>query len=214
MSNQPPDDEFEIFDDDPIEGYCMSCRDSVEIDEAQAVWTRKGQPATRGICSICGGTVFRMGSTHLHDASRRPDPVIVGDESKDKRTRPKLTRDTVYVAHAASDEAIAQQLAVDLEKSGLATWLHDVNDTTEWSGGIHPALKDCGNMVVVLSQAALDDDSVAESWRFFREKRKLIVIAQLTPVPPPDPIRRSARYDLTDDYKSALRQIVRVIGST
>lgn len=206
--------DVDLFDDDPIEGYCMSCRDTVEIEDAQAVWTRKGQAATKGVCSVCTGTVFRMGSTYLHDAARRPDPVVVGDEGKDKRIRPKLTRDTVYVSFSPPDAATAQQLAADLEKSGFATWLHAAADRVNWSGGVHPALQECGNLVVVLSQAAIDDESVAASWSFFRDKRKPIVIAQVASVTPPDPLRRSPRYDVATDYKAALRQIVRVVGQS
>lgn len=201
------EDEF-----DPIEGYCMSCRDTVEIENAQAVWTRKGQPATRGECPICGGTVFRMGKTDMHREMQRPEPVVIG-HAGDKRTAPKLERDTVYLNYAAADETIAQQLAADLEKSGIAVWLHDADDNVHWSSGVHPALKECGNMLYVLSSAALEDEHVKSAWEFFRESRKPIVIAQIDPLDPPDGIRRSPRFDLSSDYKPALREIVRTIGN-
>ena len=202
-------DELEF---DPIEGYCMSCRESVEIEEPQAVWTRKGQPATRGNCPICGGTVFRMGKTDLHRELKRPDPVKIGD-GRDKRTAPRLARDTVYLNYAAEDEALAQRLADDLEKSGISVWLHTGGDEdVNWSSGVHPALKDCQNMVYILSSASVQDQQVSEAWQFFREKRKPIVIAQAGSVEPPDAIRRSTRFDFTSDYKSALRDLVRTIG--
>src|SRR5689334_10949602 len=109
----------EELDDIIIEGYCMSCRQSVEMENPQPVWTRKGHPSTRGTCPNCGGTVFRMGRTELHDEKSRPAAIKVGDGG-DKRTAPKLTRDTVYLNYAPADEALAQRLADDLEKSGLA----------------------------------------------------------------------------------------------
>lgn len=201
----------EYTDDDPIEGYCMSCRQSVDIENPQAVWTRKGQPATRGECPICGGVVFRMGKTDLHHEINRPEPVKIG-HTGDKRTAPKLERDTVYLNYSATDEAIAQRLADDMEKSGIAVWLHDGDDKVNWSSGVHPALKACGNMVFVLSEAALQDDSVRSAWEYFRENRKPIMIAQMTRIDPPDSIRRSARFDFAVDYKPALRQMVRAIG--
>lgn len=201
-------DELEF---EPIEGYCMSCRETVEIEEPQAVWTRKGQPATRGVCPICGGTVFRMGKTELHQELRRPEPVKIGD-GRDKRTAPKLARDTVYLNYAAPDEALAQRLADDLEKSGISVWLHDGETDVNWSSGVHPALKACQNMVYILSTAGLQDEQVSEAWQFFREKRKPIVIAQVGSVEPPDAIRRSTRCDFTSDYKSAMRELVRAIA--
>jgi hypothetical protein len=194
-----------------IEAYCMSCRESVEMEEPQAVWTRKGHAATRGVCPNCGGTVFRMGKTELHDELRRPEPVTIGDS--DKRSGPKLSRDTVYLNYAPDDEALAQRLADDLEKSGLAVWLHDNENNVAWGSGVHPALKECKNMVFVLSQAALSAEDVSEAWQFFREQRKPILIAQVATVEPPDAIRRSARFDFgSGDYKTMMRQMVREIG--
>lgn len=202
----------EYYDDEhdfePIEGYCMRCRESIEMEEAVPVWTRKGQPATRGVCPICGGTVFRMGKTDLHRESERPEAVIIGDEG-DKRTRAKLSRDTVYVNFASSDEDFAQQIADDLEKSGLAVWLHDgAGDDVAWSSGVHPALKECSRMVLVLSADTSGDGQVVQGWQVFRQMRKPIVIAQVTPADLPDDIRRSPRYDLTQDYKRNFRQML------
>jgi hypothetical protein len=200
-------DDEDPYDPDPIEGYCMHCRQSVEIEEPAAVWTRKGQAATRGTCPICGGNVFRMGKTHLHSEADRPQAVLIG-EDKEKRKRPRLERGTVYISFAAADEAQAQQIADDLQKSGLAIWLHDNDDQASWASGVHPALKECGHMVYVLSAAALDDAQATAAWQFFKASRKPIVIAQIAPADPPDAIRRSPRYDFSANYKASLRQMV------
>lgn len=202
----------EELDDIIIEGYCMSCRQTVEMENPQAVWTRKGHPSTRGSCPTCGGTVFRMGRTELHSDASRPAPVKVGDGG-DKRTAPKLTRDTVYLNYAPADEALAQRLADDLEKSGLAVWLHEGESEVAWSSGVHPALKECKHMVLLLSPSATENKSVGEAWEFFREKRKPIVIAQVLQAEPPDKIRRSPRFDFsTGDYKTTMRQMLRQIA--
>lgn len=203
-------DFFDDHDDfhEPIEGYCMSCRSSVEIENPQPVWTRKGQAATRGECAMCGGTVFRMGKTHLHDEKNRPQAVVI-DEESEKRKRAKLPRNSVYVNFSAADAGIAHQIADDLEKSGMAVWLHEVDNTdTHWASGVHPALKECSRMVYVLSGHAISDEQVVAAWQFFREQRKPIVIAQIAPVDPPDAIRRSPRFDFAAEYKQSLRQMV------
>lgn len=206
----------EYYDDteiEPIEGYCLHCKETVEIEEPQPVWTRKGMPATRGICPICASTVFRMGRTDLHIESDRPEPINIGDSAK--RRVPKLQRDTAYVAYSERDEAIARQIAEDLNNSGIATWLHA--DTAEgesvhWAGGVHPALKDCSRMVYVLSATSLNDEGVIETWRFFRQHRKPIVIAQISKTEPPDAIRRSPRFDFTGEYKRAFRQMIQALA--
>lgn len=42
-------------------GYCMRCRESKDIQEAQQVTMKNGRPATRGKCGECGATMFRIG---------------------------------------------------------------------------------------------------------------------------------------------------------
>ncbi|MBZ0299145.1 MAG: DUF5679 domain-containing protein [Anaerolineae bacterium] len=195
-------------DDDLIlEAYCVRCKDTIEVEHPQAVWTRRGMPATRGECPDCGGTVFRMGWTALHDSLKRPDAVQVGSGS-----RARLARDTAYVAFAEADEAVAQAIAADLEKSGIASWLHEEDSGgVRWAGGVHPALAECGSLVILLSPAALRSEAIQAAWQFFRDKRKPVLIAQVAPAEPPDAIRRSPRFDFGDNYKTALRQLVQAL---
>lgn len=202
------DDRFELEDEvDPVEAYCVRCRETVEMEDPTPVWTRKGMPATRGECPICAGTVFRMGKTDAHAQFDRPDAVDIGG-----RNRAKLTPDTVYVVFADEDTEIAEQIASDLQRIGLPTWLHEAADDVHWAGGVHPSLKGCKRMVYVLSPSALANGSVETAWQFFREKRKPIVIAQIAVADPPDPIRRSPRFNLSDDYKTAFRQMVQALS--
>ena len=200
-----------LDDNEPLEGYCVRCKASIEIESPQPVWTRRGMPATRGECPDCGGTVFRMGRTAAHERSNRPSAVQVGS-----KTRTKLPQDTAYVIFAEADEAIARQIGADLEKAGIAVWLHEYNDAGEnvqWAGGVHPALTECARMVLVLSPAALGAGEVEASWRFFKDKRKPVVIAQIAPAEAPDPIRRSPRFDFSDDYKTAFRQMLQALAN-
>lgn len=205
-------DYYDSDDFDPIEGYCVRCKESVEMENAVGVWTRKGMPATRGECPICGGTVFRMGKTHLHAASERPEAVEIGDTGG-KRKQPRLTKDTVYVNYAEADEAFAQRIADDLNNAGVAAWLHTNDAGVNWASGVHPALNDCDRMVFVLSPQSLLADDVTAGWQFFRERRKPIVIASVAPADPPDTIRRSPRFKFDEDYKVAFRQMIQALSS-
>lgn len=64
--------------------YCVACKKKHPIVEAEAVFTRGGVPATRGKCSNCGGTVFRMGRTEAHEGLS-PPKVIKTKARKAKR---------------------------------------------------------------------------------------------------------------------------------
>lgn len=203
------DEHDDIFEeDDPVEGFCVRCRETVDIQDPIPVWTRRGIPATRGECPNCAGTVFRMGSTNAHNKLARPAAVQVAEKS-----HAKLSQNTAYIAFADRDEGLAQQIAADLQKAGIACWLHESADEgVSWAGGVHPALTECARLVYVLSPAALDAESVESAWRFFRTKRKPIVIAQVGSAPPPDDIRRSPRFDFTGNYKRAFRQMVQALS--
>ncbi|MBI1276746.1 MAG: TIR domain-containing protein [Anaerolineaceae bacterium] len=203
-------DHAEYYDEDEeaIEAYCVRCKETIEIENPRAVWTRRGIPATRGECPDCGGTVFRMGRTALHSGEARPAAVQVASN-----TRTKLAQDTAYINFTEADAELAEQLADDLQKAGIATWLHETPDeAVHWAGGVHPALSECSRMVYLLSPQALHSESVEAAWKFFKSKGKRIVIAQLAPIEPPDAIRRSARFDMTANYRSAFRQMVQALS--
>jgi hypothetical protein len=185
----------------------------VEIALPEAVWTSRGMPGTRGTCPECGGTVFRMGATHLHEGMERPQAVVISKHPR--RQPPKIEPNTVYINYAEPDEETAQQIAADLNKMGLTTWLHDPTpEDVKWAGGVHPALKDCSRMVLVLSGAALANPDNEQAWSFFRQERKPIVIAQIADVPPPDDLRRAPRFGFFagNDYKSSLRMMLQALA--
>ncbi len=45
----------------PVTRYCVKCRESREIQDAEQVTMKNGRPATRGRCGECGTTMFRIG---------------------------------------------------------------------------------------------------------------------------------------------------------
>jgi DNA topoisomerase-1 len=50
-----------------LEAYCVKCKEKREIKDPQAVFTKRGAPATRGVCPVCGTTLFRTGRTPAHE---------------------------------------------------------------------------------------------------------------------------------------------------
>jgi len=44
-----------------LQVYCLKCREHREIKDPEAVTLKNGRPATKGKCSVCGSTVFRIG---------------------------------------------------------------------------------------------------------------------------------------------------------
>ncbi len=56
-----------------IQAYCVRCKTKRPLIETEPVFTESGRPATRGRCSVCGATIFRMGRTPAHEGL--PVPV-------------------------------------------------------------------------------------------------------------------------------------------
>lgn len=43
-------------------GYCVKCKASREIKDAQAITMKNGRPATQGTCPVCGTKIFKIGA--------------------------------------------------------------------------------------------------------------------------------------------------------
>ncbi len=216
-----PDKPFEDepFEDEPFEdeedfeeteAYCMTCREKTPIENPQAIWTRKGSPGTRGFCSICGTTVFRMGKTDAHAKLKRPEPVHVTESVKGSG---KVQADATYINYSVADAEFAEILSEDLSRIGIPTWLAGTEvEDVHWATGVHPALVECKNMVVVLSPLAIKATNVQEALDFFIKNRKLIVVAQVQYTDLPDELRRKPRFDFSgDEYKRQFRELVRAL---
>jgi TIR domain/Domain of unknown function (DUF5679) len=212
---------FDLTDpDDPteneLEAYCVRCKHMVEIEHPEPVWTSKGTPGTRGVCPDCGTTVFRMGKTDAHESLVRPMAVRVEGSTKiamsggRKRAQP-----ATYINYAGPDAEFASRLAADLENAGIHTWI-DIGQANapdiKWAGGVHPALRDSAQMVVVLSSAGKNSEQLTQAWTFFKAQKKRIALALIDPVEAPDPLRRSARFDFSKDYKRAFRQLLSALS--
>ena len=44
-------------------GYCVKCKASREIKDAQQITMKNGRPATQGTCPVCGTKIFKIGAS-------------------------------------------------------------------------------------------------------------------------------------------------------
>lgn len=66
-----------------MKAYCVKCREKTEINAAEADYNAAGAPVTKGICSVCGTKVYRMGRTDAH--KDLPKPEITRKKKEEKR---------------------------------------------------------------------------------------------------------------------------------
>jgi DNA topoisomerase-1 len=100
----------------------MKCRAKVPIQEAAAVFTETGRPATRGVCPTCGTVIFRMGLTASHENIPKPEKrqrsgklVIVESPAKARTVGRFLGKGyTVKASVGHVRDLLRSQLSVDV----------------------------------------------------------------------------------------------------
>jgi len=58
-----------------LKAYCVKCKTKREMSDPKPEYTANGSPGTRGVCPVCGTTLFRMGSTPAHEGIPKPEKV-------------------------------------------------------------------------------------------------------------------------------------------
>ena len=112
-----------------MEAYCVKCKTKREIQQPEAVFTKTGTPATRGVCPVCGTTLFRMGKTEAHAGLEPPERtvqepkrsgklVIVESPAKARTVGRFLGRGyTVKASIGHVRDLLRSQLSVDVENN-------------------------------------------------------------------------------------------------
>ncbi|MCX6030648.1 MAG: type I DNA topoisomerase [Chloroflexi bacterium] len=59
--------------DNQLTAYCVKCRTTRPLQDAQAVYMANGRPGTRGVCAECGTGLFKIGETEAHAGLPKPD---------------------------------------------------------------------------------------------------------------------------------------------
>ncbi len=192
-----------------IEAYCVTCKDKRIMENPEAVWTSQGRPGTQGRCPVCGGNMFRMGRTALHHNMKAPQKVeVIPPSAKGKKIK------AAYIVADVTQATFADKLGQELKQIGIPVWVDNGEkaDTTQWAGGIHPAMEQCTHLLVVLSPFAGQTTSIQDAIQYFLNERKPIVVAIAEGVEPPDTVRNRPRFDFTGDYKTAFREMVAAIS--
>jgi DNA topoisomerase I len=111
-----------------LQAYCVKCKTKREINDPKAVFTNNATPATRGVCPVCGTTMFRMGRTPAHEGMEAPERkaqkntrrkgklVIVESPAKARTVGRFLGKEfTVKASVGHVRDLLRSQLSVDVE---------------------------------------------------------------------------------------------------
>ncbi len=73
-----------------LSAYCVRCKTTRPVRDAQPVYLANGRPATRGTCPECGTALTRIGNTPAHVGLPKPEPAArpaTGDSPRPKASR-------------------------------------------------------------------------------------------------------------------------------
>lgn len=113
-----------------IEAYCVRCKEKRPLKDPQPVFTAAGRPATKGVCPVCGTTLFRMGATPAHEGMDPPPPpqpegrlVIVESPTKARTVGRFLGKGyTVRASVGHVRDLLRSSLSVDVENGFKPTY--------------------------------------------------------------------------------------------
>ncbi len=86
----------------------MKCKEKRDLESPHAEFTATGTPGTRGICPVCGTTMFRMGKTEAHEGLTPPENT----KRRTKKEKPRKGR-LVIVESPAKARTINRYLGKD-----------------------------------------------------------------------------------------------------
>jgi DNA topoisomerase I len=100
-----------------LQAYCVKCKTKREIVNPQAVYTEGGTPGTRGTCSVCGTTLFRMGATEAHASLPKPEKIKATKKATSKKKTPVRKKATT-TAKSTSKASTAKKADTPARKTG------------------------------------------------------------------------------------------------
>lgn len=97
-------------EEEQLEGYCFKCREKREITDPKPEFAANGSPGTRGVCSVCGGTIYKPGYTAAHDGLEKPAVTRPKKESQESESEPRRAGKLVVVESPAKAKTIGKYL--------------------------------------------------------------------------------------------------------
>jgi anti-anti-sigma factor len=116
-----------------------------------------------------------------------------------------------FVSYSRADSEFVVRLARDLRQAGVRVWLDqlDIPIGQRWDEAVERALKECTELIVVLSPAAVGSTNVMDEVSYALGDAKLVVPVLLSACDVPFRLRRVQRIDFSSqEYAIVFKRLV------
>lgn len=121
-----------------------------------------------------------------------------------------------FVSYSRNDLEFASRLALDLNNAGVAIWMDklDIQPGQLWERAVEEAVHNCSRIVVILSPASVESETVMAEVAFGLDEKKEIVPILYRDCRIPLRLRPIQYVDFRNDqdYSSALGELLRTVG--
>lgn len=120
---------------------------------------------------------------------------------------------TVFLSYAREETAYVHDLARRLRGIGIKLWLdQDIQPGTNWDRSVEEALRKSSCMLVIMSRAAVESESVTDEWSYFLDHGKAVYPMIYEPCELPLRLRRRQHITRSHDLLSDMSRIIGVLA--
>lgn len=144
--------------------------------------------------------------SYMTDKVRQVDSLR--NEIMSRAVRPK-----VFLSHSSKDDTFVTQLAADLQKNGIDTWVDHQNISAgyNWNREIDRALEASSALVFVATNHALASKECENEWSFVLDRLQVVPILCEPGARLPRRLHMLQWIDFTGDYNNALTLLVNAL---
>jgi hypothetical protein len=120
-----------------------------------------------------------------------------------------LTQAPTFISYSRRQIYFAESLALHLQNEGLNIWfdLQELQAGTVWADGLKHGVGEASQMVLVVSQAALDSPYTQQEWKTFISRGNRPVLVIFEPVELPELLKGMPTFDLRAGFKHKVKAL-------
>ena len=120
-----------------------------------------------------------------------------------------MTQAPTFISYSRRQIYFAESLALHLQNEGLNIWfdLQELQAGTVWADGLTHGVGEASQMVLVVSQAALDSPYTQQEWKTFISRGNRPVLVIFEPVELPELLKGMPTFDLRAGFKHKVKAL-------